>query len=224
MTETKYQPIIWDIETTGVNPLAQAWHNGTDFGARITAVGFSYAWDWNDVGSWEDADIHVDSYWDSDEYNLLRVVEDRLQQLVAESREYYDREPFLVGWNSRRFDHPYIGARYARKRLEGSLFVSDLKRLDMMVAAGKRDERVSRYPSEDDYAEMLGFEVYDELTGAEMPEAWDNGEWDKIETHVEADVDMANKIFIKERETFMSEFVEHYSLEENPQYGPEVEY
>jgi uncharacterized protein YprB with RNaseH-like and TPR domain len=205
---TDMEPIFWDIETTGLNPMAQYWWDGK-MAARVTAIGIGRLHGWRDADDYSDVDAEVKCLYDGDEYNLLKVFTDRLESHVADINEG-GKSPFIVGWNSRQFDHPYIGARYARLRLSNEWVNNSLHRLDMMRPLGDDDVMSKRYPSQDDYAEALGIEVYDELDGSDMPKAYERGEWHKIKQHVEADVDVMMKVFFMKAEACYEELYHHY--------------
>jgi len=206
-------PVFWDIETTGLNPLARHfWSNSMQ--AQVTAVGLGTIRNWDKGPNAEQADLQIDVVWDSSEYRLLQCLEDRVRSLD------FDGEPFLVGYNSRNFDHPYLGARYARLRQNGEPFNSEWKRLDMMRVAKVDDTIASKYPKEGEYAEALGVDVPDDYTGADMPDAFKNKEWDKIKSHVEADVKESMLMFCKRKGLMMETFYDHYDIDAE---GPPVQ-
>lgn len=207
-----YWPIFWDIETTGLNPLAQEFWSETQ-AAQVTAVGLGTIRNWDEGPEPSQADYQVECVFDEDEYRLLDNLADRATALD------YRGEPFLVGYNSRQFDHPYIGARYSRFRLDGGPFVHGWKRLDMMRVAGSDPATPKRYPKEGEYASALGVEVEDPYDGSDMPGAFKNGEWDKIITHVEADVEESMRMFVKRKGRMMEHFFDHYDIEAS---GPPV--
>jgi len=221
---TNYVPVFFDIETTGFNPLHQKYFGDTDYGARVTAIGIGTMDDaWKNGAEYEDCEPDVDVLWDESEYRLLEVAHDRLQGIVA----FYEDEgydPFLVTFNGRNYDHPYLGARYARLRLDGSWWNHKLKRLDMMRALGKRMTGVSRYPSEDDCLEAVGIESEDEYDGSDMPDFYEDGEWDKIESHCHDDVEEMMMLFCEEPEFCMEEFYEHYNVDADAAFEEEVEF
>lgn len=205
---TQYEPIFFDIETTGLNPMAQHWWDG-QIAAQVTAIGMGRMNNWRKTDDPEELNKDIQVLYDGDEYRLLQVFRDRLSEWVSESLEV-GKEPFVVGWNSRNYDHPYIGARYARKRLGNNHINNSLKRLDMMRPLGNDDVMAKNYPSQDDYAEALGIEVYDELDGSDMPKAFERNQWEKIDQHVRADVDVMMSIFAMRKAQCMEEFYNHY--------------
>lgn len=207
-----YWPVFWDIETTGLNPLAREFWNGK-MEAQVTAVGLGTFRNWDEGPNEESARMQIQVVWDSDEYRLLQAIQDRLYTMD------YDGKPFLVGYNSRNFDHPYMGARYARKRLDGEPFVSEWKRLDMMRVAENDTAIPKRYPKEGEYADALGVDVADPYDGSDMPDAFKNKEWNKIETHVKADVEESMLMFLKRKGLMMDHFYDHYDIDAQ---GPPV--
>lgn len=207
-----YWPIFWDIETTGLNPLARSfWSN--EMKAQVTAVGLGTIRNWDRGPDRQSADLQIEVIWDSDEYRLLNILSDRVRSLGFEGT------PFFVGYNSRNFDHPYIGARFSRKRLDGEPFISEWKRLDMMRGAAKDDAIPKRYPKEGEYADALGVDVPDPYDGSDMPEAFQNEDWDAIKTHVEADVKESMLMFLERKGLMMQQFYDHYDIDAD---GPPV--
>ncbi len=207
-----YWPIFWDIETTGLNPLARDFWSG-QMEAQVTAVGFGTIRNWDRGPDVDTADLQVEVVYDNSEYRLLNILEDRVKAMD------YEGTPFLVGYNSRNFDHPYIGARYARLRQDAEPFGSEWKRLDMMRVAGKDDTISKRYPKEGEYADALGVDVPDPYDGSDMPEAFENGNWDAIKTHAEADVKESMLMFLKRKGLMMEQFYNHYDIDAQ---GPPV--
>lgn len=211
-----YEPVFWDIETTGLNPMAQRWWDNA-MAAQVTAVGIGVIENWEDDPSAEEAEYDVSVACGDDEYKLL-------QKLGREMRDMeFELEPFLVGYNSRQYDHPYIGARFSRKRLDGEPFTSDWKRLDMQRVAGKDHKIDKRYPKEDEYAVALGVEIEDEYDGSDMPQMFKDGNWDAIRSHATKDVEKSILMFLKRQELMMDTFYDHYGIEADGSSVPEIE-
>jgi uncharacterized protein YprB with RNaseH-like and TPR domain len=216
---TEYDPVFFDIETTGFNPMAQQWHNSYQYDARVTAVGVGTVKGWREAEGHEDCEYDVDVYWDESEYRLLQVLPDRLDNKIAMIRgEGY--EPFLVSFNGRQFDHPYLGARFSRLRLDGGAFTHGLKRLDMMRALGKRWGDIGRYPSEDDCLEEMGIASDDPYDGSDMPDMFGNGNWDAISEHARHDIEEMMRLFVETRTECMGEFYDHYDVDSEPNFVP----
>jgi hypothetical protein len=210
----KYEPIVWDIETTGLNPLAQYWWND-EAAAQVTSIGLATVDGWREATTPHDADIQVYTLTMTDEYELLEEVTSKIKDVfvgdywIPEKND--DVDPFLVGFNSRNFDHPYIGARFSRKRLNANWFGHRAKRLDMMRVAGKIDA-ISDFPSQDDYAEYLGYTTEDEYDGSMMPEFFEKKQMDKIEAHVKRDIKELAMCFVEDKENAMDHFYDHYGI------------
>jgi uncharacterized protein YprB with RNaseH-like and TPR domain len=222
----KYEPIFWDIETTGLNPMAQHWWDGT-IGAQVISVGVGRIHNWREVSELGEDDYDLKVMYDSDEYRLLQRLTEVIEENINDIRtENTNSEPVFVGWNTRNFDHPYIGARYARLRLESCQLNHEAKRLDMMRALGNDEVMSTGYPGQDDYAEELGIPVNDELTGEDMPKAFERDDWDKIAQHVEDDVEEMMKVFNKKKEDCWEQLYYHYDdiTENPPKFTEEVEY
>lgn len=211
---TKHTPVFFDIETTGLNPMAQHFWSEVDQAAQVTAVGIGTVDGWREGQSWDEADYGVEVYVNDSEYQLLQNLERTMEAKLDHIRKD-GTEPFLVGFNSRNFDHPYIGARFARLRLDGSAFNHRTKRLDMMRALGKHWDEVKRYPSEDLCLDAAGIESDDPYDGSDMPSAFAEGNHEAIITHVEADVEEMMKLFVHKKELCMQEYYDHYDIEQD---------
>jgi len=220
---TQYEPIFFDIETTGFNPMSQEWHGNTDYGARVTAIGVATCPNWRDVDSPEDVEIDKKVLWDTSEYGLLKTLSTVVGDIADNIRDG-GGEPFMVSFNGRQFDHPYLGARYSRLRLDGSLFTHQLKRLDMMRALGKHWSLVDRYPSEDDCLAVAGIESEDPYGGSDMPEAYTKGQWDKIQVHVRHDTEEMVKLWALTKSECMKEFYDHYDIDADAEFIEEVDF
>lgn len=93
-----------------------------------------------------------------------------------------------------------------------------------MRVAGNDGTIEGWYISEDDYAEHLGIEVNDEYDGSDMPDAYRNGEWDKINSHVLSDIAVNAKIFFQRRKLCMDQLTEHYDdVDIDPVFVEEVD-
>jgi len=171
---TQYEPVFFDIETTGLNPMAQHFWSEVKYPAQVTAVGVGAIDNWRDDQGIEEVEYDTQVYIDDSEYQLLQQVEEIMEAKLDHIRGK-DKVPYLVGFNSRNFDHPYLGARFARLRLDGGAFNHNEKRLDMMRALGKHWDEVDRYPSEDDCLEAMGIESDDPFDGGDMPDAFNEG-------------------------------------------------
>jgi len=214
---TEYVPVVWDIETTGLNPLQQYWWSDADQNAQVTAV----AWGVLDC-DWKHGEIEHDTHsiCDKSEYELLGAVRTAFEDLENSMMMDGDKEPFLIGWNARNFDHPYIGARYARLRQNGYPTAYGWKRLDMMRAVKKE---TGTYYSEDDYANEVDIETEPVGEGSDMPDLFKNGQLQEIRNHVIADIKMAAEIFVKRREIMMKEFYDHYDIDKTASWADREE-
>lgn len=207
-----YLPVFVDVETTGLNPMAQGWWNNDNPAARVTAIAIGVSnIDYPGVRN-DEMITSVEVEMDGSEYKLLESAAETMSSIVD---DYESRgcTPFLVTFNGRQFDHPYLGARYSRYRLDGDSFIHSLKRLDMMRALGKHFEPVGRYPSEDDCVEVLGLEDRDPYDGSDMPDAWERGDTGTIRHHVVSDVQQMGKIFALTEDMCWKEFYDHYDIE-----------
>lgn len=214
----KYEPIFWDIETTGLNPMAKDYWDG-EVGAQVTCVVLGTIDGWRRAGKYCDAEYNTKVLWDRDESRLLKVVRERLSEIIGKAvSSDYNINPFLVGWNSKGFDHPYIAARYAAKGIGNSKVNHLLKRLDMMQALGDDDVMGKLYPGQDEYAKSLDIPVDDSVTGADMVSAFKVGDWDTIAEHGRTDVVEMMKVFVERKKDLMDYFYRQNG--ESPQNAP----
>lgn len=224
----KYQPVFFDIETTGLDPIDNpSWEDSTP--NRVTCVGVGWFSDgWEDEEELDGDDIWTAVYMDEDEYDLIDRVLGR-DGLIAETLDRktgeYDTDEygFVVGWNSRVFDHSYLAARAARYRISGYPIQSVAKRLDMMRPAA-REYGNRNYVSEDDYLDFIGMENEDEFTGADMKEAFEDSRWRDIKTHCESDVEQMLRVFFEKREMMYGHLFDYYNIDSDPTFGEEVEF
>lgn len=219
---TQYYPVFFDIETTGLNPMAQHWWDSVSQAAQVTCVTVGTVNDWQTAGSHEDCHYELETFCTESEYELLSDLRDYMERLEEEI-EALGYVPLLVTFNGRNFDHPYLGARYARLRLNGEWFSHKWMRLDMMRALGKSDFIGSRYPSEDDCLEVAGIPTDDEFDGSDMPGFFEDGQLAKIRSHAEADVEEMMRLFVETRNICMAEFFDHYDIERDANYREEVD-
>lgn len=212
----EFEPIFWDIETTGLNPMHERWQARSfyhvDYPSAVTAIGYGYMGGWEDAETLDDCEgWKVDVVCANNEYETLQEGTSELETIVDDNSRIHSRRSFMVGYNSREFDHPYAGARYARKRLENEKLNHGLKRLDMKRVARSDDDVDDRYPSQDEWAEALGIPVEDETDGSDMPKMWDEGRYDDIMYHCKEDIKVLMEIFLQKKEEAYAEVYDHYS-------------
>ena len=210
-----YEPIFWDIETTGLNPMQQEWWSNAEQDAQVICVGIGMLTEWRDDPN--QANKHIDIVAGNSEYNVIQRTKETLESVIrdvegpdklGEVSFSDDTEPFFVGWNSRQFDHPYYCARAGRLRLDPWPFGHDFRRLDMQRAVYNH---TGRHWSQDDYADHLEVGREEDIEGSEVPQLFLNGRLDIIKRHCRLDVEDMMDIFLEEREVFMGEFDDHYS-------------
>lgn len=218
---TRYEPVFYDIETTGVNPLAEDWHDGEKRDARVTCVGVGWFDEWRDASEWDEVEFETKMITKDSEYKLLEACRQEVDVLIGEFDD--DVEPVRVGWNIKKFDDPYIGARYARFRQNPGFFGHDFLRFDMMKAAADEQFGWNRGYAENDYAEVVGVENEDETTGADMPELYDEGKYDEIAQHCRYDVEVMMEIFWEKREMMMNWFYDYRGIEMTATFTDSVE-
>lgn len=220
---TQIEPIFFDMEATGLNPMAQNWWNNTEHGAQVLVFTFGRLHSWRYNNDYDDADPELDSVYDSNEYRLLKVAHSRLEEHVTGIRNE-GWEPVIFGFNIRRYDLPYIGARYARKRLDGSLFTHELRRLDTLHDVATHDDDTEWKPKQHKYAEDLGIEIVeDEFDGKDVPRLFSEGRFEDIQSHCEADVETELRMFLKKRNFFVNQFYDHYNIEAVANYKEGVD-
>jgi len=206
---SKYKPVFFDIETTGFNPMTPRWYSDS-IAAEVTAVCVGQIRDWT-----EDGDKAISATFTNrgnEEYETIQEVREYLMDV---EEQYHDKgwEPFLVGHNVIQFDVMYWSARCARLRQSPYPISDGWRRLDSMRALElppDAEAGPTRYPGQQDYADWLGLDYVDRLDGSDMPEAFDNGDYEEIATHVTDDVETLMSIFMQEREAMVNYFWSHY--------------
>lgn len=224
-----FYPVFFDIESAALNPIESPWEWASKSDAQVVTVG---------IGTFAEANPHMDTEELSmdikvfentgSEYPLLKDVRQYVRNKVAKAEgwwPYHEYDPgerhrkkegygigpesFLISWNGRKFDHPYLGSRYARFRQDPFPFGYRRKRLDMMKSVRDKTGYVF---SQDDWCEEKGIEMRNEITGEEVPEMWEKGRTDKIKTHCYSDLEDMMRLFHKDWEHHMEVFYDHYDI------------
>jgi len=206
---SRYKPVFFDIETTGFNPMTPRWYSDS-IAAEITAVCIGEVRDWADGGEERHHNTFVN--YGGEEYETIREVRQHLEFIEDKYRDN-GWKPFLVGHNIIQFDVMYWAARCARLRQSSYPVSNGWRRLDTMRALElppESEEGPTNYPGQQDYADYLGLEYVDRLEGGDMPQAFVDGEYDEIATHVRDDVTTLMEIFMREREAMVDELWGHY--------------
>lgn len=215
--KVKHFPIFWDIETTGLNPMIEPWMNWDD-PAHITAIAIGYIEDWDEEG--EKRKVHCIMNEGDAEYELIEKARDAARAIVTKYALLEELNAVMVGWNIYQFDAPYWSARCGRLRQNPYPFGWGERRLDMMRAlefGHDHPDGPKKHPGQQDYADWLGIDYLDELSGDQMPEAFFNGDYQIIKDHVIDDVKVAMEIFMQERHMCLKELYSHYDdLPDNP--------
>lgn len=204
----KYHPVFFDIETTGLNPMAESWMNGVDYDAEVVCVGIGTVTNWRD--SLSGSNISITIFDHEQEYELIRNFNSNLIDWLDQKTEKEvgpDDEYFFVGWNNRSYDHTYYGARAARLRLNGYPVTHGWKRLDCQRVIKKM---TGRYWAQDDWMDEIGVAHEDDITGADVPDLYSQNRVGKIRKHCRADVHDLIEIFLNNREKMMNELYSHY--------------
>lgn len=204
----KYHPVFFDIETTSLNPMQEKWWSNKEHDARVVCVGFGTIRNWRDSLSGTKTEVVV--FDDESEYHLIKNLSSNLYNWLEETVGDVvgaDNEYFFVGWNNRKFDHPYYGARAARLRLTGHPITHGWKRLDCFRVVKKM---TGSYWKQDDWMDEIGIRHDDENIGSDVPELFGKGRIDKIRKHCNADVRDLIQIFLNNREKMMEELFSHY--------------
>lgn len=223
-----YEPIFFDIETTGLNPLSQAWHYNAQHDAEVICIGIGVLSNW--VGDTKNTTMDVEVLTGESEYELLDDAFDEVMEFIYKAKTengderdmqemFNEDDYFFVGWNNRTFDHPYMGARYSRYRMDPYPFSHGWKRLDAMKAIQKETGRIW---SQDDWMEEIGVMHEDDITGKEVPDLYAKGEVEPIIDHCEADIYDLMDIFMDDRRAMMAYFFDHYGIDADPSYATTV--
>jgi len=224
----KHQPVFFDIETTGFDPLDNpSWKDGPPNRVTCIAMGW-FSKDWWEYDEFSEDFVWTGVYIDEDEYELIDSVlghgsyMDETADRITEENDTED-SAFLVTWNGRRFDHPYLSARASRYRIDDYPIQHSLRRLDMMRPCA-RDYGNRSFVSEDDYLAYLGIENDDEFTGSDMKEAFVDRRWGDIKSHAESDVKQMMEVFFKKKDMMYEHFYDHYNIDVDYVDAEEVEF
>lgn len=205
----KYEPVFWDIETTGLNPMAQPWWNSGK--NQVTCVGMATIHGWRDGQDPEDVEIDVVTVSGNSEYNVIERVPEAYKDLTKNIPSKDEMvQYFPTGFRSRSFDHPFYCARAGRLRLRPWPFGHQTLRLDTYRVIWKRLGG-PKDVSQDQWVEEIGMgPKEDQYDGSDMPQLFEDGRMDAIEHHCRTDlIDLAN-IFLHDREEMMAELYDHY--------------
>jgi len=237
--DIQYDPLFWDIETTSFDPMEPpAWENGTPNVILAVSMG-KFGDGWREAQEMDQFEFDVetavvsgvsgkDNRWDifgAEHYLIKEVFGDGgIMMQMAGEIEDNGRDVFLTGWNTRNFDHSFVGGRCARHRLSAKPTLHHYKRLDMMRPAAK-DYGNSHAVSEDDYLEYLGIENDDEFDGGDMWDEFQAGRLENIKSHALSDVTQMMEVFFTKRSLFYDHFYDHYDgLGESPIFGEVLDF
>jgi hypothetical protein len=231
-----YEPLFWDIETLGLDPMpAPAWVDDQP----PVVIGIAFGWfdeGWRSKTDWDYVGINTyfaglqDVDGDTGKWQLFgqehELLEDALGYdgdigLAVDEIQRRGDEVFVTGWNTRNFDHPFLGARCGRHRLTMRPFGDSFKRLDMMRPAAS-DYGNSHAVSEDDYLDYLGMPNDDDFTGEDMLEEFEKGNLDAVRSHAMSDVTQMMEIFFSKRKIMYDHFFRHYDIDAEPAFGDTI--
>lgn len=215
---TEYVPVFWDIETTGLNPMAEYWWSGGR--NKVITVGVGTFDDWRS----NEPEKNVTVFSGDSEYELIEDVRSGMHSILSEVEGWeeavatpgqgdVDPEAFMVGYNSRSFDHTFWAARCGRLRQNPWPFGHQRKRLDLFRVATKRCA-YEKSTKQDELAEAIGIEMAeDTIEGEDVPDLFEDGDMATIEQHCRADIEDMMDIFLHYREESMTEFYDHYNVD-----------
>lgn len=236
--QTEYEPVFFDIECSGFNPLAKSSISSAKRDADTYVVCIGTMDNWRTASGLDDVEMDIRCFHQIEgEYKLLDVLNSQMVNVVSGIEGWYtdvehkgdgdivypqrsglDTEAILVTYNGRTFDHGYLGARFARYRLDPFPFGYRRLRLDCIKAFLK--ER-GHYISQDDIAEELGVKADDQITGKDVPKAWERGDKEKVITHCRTDVLDLMSIFFKKKRLMMNHFYDHYDMDREAVFAEE---
>lgn len=214
---TEFEPLFFDIEATGVNPIAKSWA-GSRLDAQVLCVGFGRIMGWREG---EEYSYDVDTIYGASEYELLRKVKQRFS-IMAKAIRQEGKTPVPVMFNGKQYDYPYLGARYLRYNQRPPTILMDHKRLDLMYAI-KEFKGDFKNPSQGDIAKEHGVLVEDEFDGSDIPRLFEEDRWEDIESHARCDVEELIKIFKVYRDVAFQHFYDHYDIAGEPTFGENKE-
>lgn len=195
----KLSPVFLDIETTGLNPLQD----------EIVAVGIKAI------------DLHQDEYdpwkylnaWIT--YVLTREAEDE-SGLIRFALHFLTREgACIIGYNIAGFDIPFITARalfHGFKDREVALLRQQY-RIDLMHVVTRYLLTNNRHVKLADIAAFLGVSIDDKITGKDIPELYEQREFEKIENHCHKDLEAISALFKRLKNLCVHNLQRRYNLD-----------
>ena len=195
----KLSPVFLDIETTGLNPLQD----------EIVAVGVK-AIDLRQetFNPWKYQKVWVNAI-------LTRETADE-DELIRFALHFLTREDAcIVGYNIAGFDIPFLTARALFNGFK-DYQVTALRqryRIDLMHVVTRYLLTNNRHVKLADIAAFLGISVDDEITGKDIPELYERGEFEKIANHCRSDLEVITALFVKLKDLCIHNLQRRYNLD-----------
>ena len=182
----KLYPVIIDIETTGLDP----------FSDRIVAIGIKRG---NNVRVFID---EKENQILRDFYNFILKFPDPLTSQI------------LIGYNIQNFDIPFITARTIRigYSVEAS-YLRRMYRADLMTIVTRYLNTRNRNLSLRAVADFLGIEVNDSVSGSDIPQLWQEGDFNAIIEHCISDLSVTAQVYEKLRYLVEHNIERRYELD-----------
>jgi len=179
LTTAKLLPIVFDIETTGLDPF-------TD-----TTLAITYK-----VGFKKPIVFHIDDNG-VDEKLVLRRFYFNLDSIAADSSKD-GVSLVLVGYNIDSFDIPFLTTRaILNGMIEHSATLRKYYRADLMYIVTRYLKTDKKHMKLKDVAKALGIEVNDDVNGSDVPRLFEEGNYEAIVKHCISDVELTYQLTLK---------------------------
>jgi len=177
MTRLRLLPIVFDIETSGLDP----------FKDRVLAIAYK-------MGSNKPRVMCIGNRNAASEKLLLDEFFSRLSLLKAEENVC----PLLIGYNIDGFDIPFLTTRaILNGMVEESAMLRKFYRADLMHIVTRYLRTNNRHMKLKDVAEALGIDVVDEVNGSDIPRLFEEGNYEAIVKHCISDVELTYQLMLK---------------------------
>ncbi|RLI75261.1 hypothetical protein DRP05_15085 [Archaeoglobales archaeon] len=199
MQYLKLTPVFLDIETTGLSPLND----------EIVAVGIrTIDFKTKQYNPWE-----YEKFLDNKILTRKDFSED---ELISAALHYLMREgACIIGYNVIGFDIPFITARalFNKHNVRTLSLLRQQYRIDLMHVVTRYLLTNNRHVKLNDITQFLGIEVNNQITGKDIPDLYEKGEFEKIEEHCFNDLENTYHLFMKLKDLCIHNLQRRYNLD-----------
>jgi hypothetical protein len=199
MKYLRLTPVFLDIETTGLNPLEH----------EIVAIGIK-AIDLRQetFNPWKYQKVWVNTVFTRETADEDGLIRSALHFLTRES-------VCIIGYNIVGFDIPFLTARALFNGFKEYQVIAlrQQYRIDLMHVVTRYLLTNNRHIKLADIAAFLGIDVDDEITGKDIPELYEQGEFEKIASHCRCDLETISALFVKLMDLCIHNLQRRYNLD-----------